>query len=260
MKSGNYAIEKKKPFGGKNSFADALILFSFLDYVKLNDIEGAFFISYNTEDFCKRENGKKKLHTDLIEEFNESKALFFKTVGEALRTIKEDIISKEELDLIEEEMDIDYQSSNFHYCNICADNGNRQNKIHFVEPKELKDERVVPANIQTSYNYFPSLTHLNDNQTIEIGYCSVCDSQHFICIGCDSLNPVWEIDLNERIDCNGCNEEYIIKAKQDSYGYHSFEYILPRIKDHCEKCGQDFNIEDLIAGRCADCIVESLKI
>ncbi len=54
VKSGQFALEKKAPFKFKNSFADALIVFSFLDYVKSNSIQNAMFITYNTDDFCEK--------------------------------------------------------------------------------------------------------------------------------------------------------------------------------------------------------------
>src|SRR5690606_16558300 len=102
IEAGNLAIKKAPPFGIKNSYADALILLSFMEFVKTEGINGAKFVTYNTEDFCKKENGKKNLHPEIEPLFKDTNSEFYKIVGEALNTIKENIIDEETLALIEE--------------------------------------------------------------------------------------------------------------------------------------------------------------
>lgn len=81
LKAGKFALEKKAPFLRKNSFADALIFFSFIKYVKTNGISGALFISYNTDDFCEKEKSKRDIHPDLEPDLKESESKFYTIVG-----------------------------------------------------------------------------------------------------------------------------------------------------------------------------------
>lgn len=215
IKAGKFALEKKAPFRLKNSFADALIVFSFLDYVMSNSIEGSLFISYNTDDFCEKKEGKKNLHPDLVKEFEDAKSNFYKIVGEALNTIEQDIVSKEELELIEEMQNDENWSYEPEICQVCQENNDRFNAVTFGRPCELIDERLSPrANPNTrKYNFAEnSIQPLTDNPitTIEVGFCDWCNTEHFICINCGATNPIWEGEYNERKECEGCGLNYII--------------------------------------------------
>lgn len=167
-KSGQYALEKKAPFKLKNSFADALILFSFLDYVKTQSIENAIFISYNTDDFCEKKNGKKLLHPDLVEEFDKAKSKFYKIVGEALNTIEKDIVSKEELALIEELQNENNWNDDIEFCDVCLENDDRTSALYFNN-RDLIDERnpeIVENPNQTEFEFAKNLPRCQKKECI----------------------------------------------------------------------------------------------
>jgi hypothetical protein len=63
-------IAKKAPMQKKSSVADALIVFSLIQYSKLNPGNHYFFVSNNTEDFYDKTSSPKEIHHDLKPEFD----------------------------------------------------------------------------------------------------------------------------------------------------------------------------------------------
>lgn len=87
------ALKKKAPFHKKNSMADALILFSAIEYFKeggFDWIDNTFFVSNNTEDFCEKK-GSSKIHPDLAAYLVQSQILFDTNLARVLN-LSEDII------------------------------------------------------------------------------------------------------------------------------------------------------------------------
>lgn len=257
-KSGQYALEKKAPFKLKNSFADALILFSFLDYVKTESIEGAIFISYNTDDFCEKKEGKKLLHPDLVEEFENAKSKFYKIVGEALNTIEEDIISKEELALIEELQNENNWNDDIDFCDVCRENDDRISALYFNQ-RPLIDERnsdIIedPNQIEFSFSKdLPKSKKAGIYSSIEIGNCDWCSSEHFKCVDCGDINAVWEGEYNKKKECEGCGLEYLISREYSRDGMEEIEYLIPKSTQTCEKCGDEFDKDEVIENICINC-------
>ncbi|MFY0630001.1 MAG: DUF4935 domain-containing protein [Flavobacteriaceae bacterium] len=257
-KSGQFALEKKAPFKLKNSFADALILFSFLEYVESNSIENSIFISYNTDDFCEKKDGKKSLHTDLRNEFTQANSRFYKIVGEALNTIEKDIVSKEELALIEELQNESNWNEEIEFCEICQETNDKTNVILFYD-KELLDERQPeqihdPNQIELDFaKELPKSKSRGQNLSIEAGNCEWCNCEHFKCADCGNTNAVWENEFNKAKECEGCGLEYLILRKHDRDGVEEIEYIIPKSTSNCSKCGGEFDIDDMIESLCFDC-------
>ena len=258
-KAGDFALQKKAPFKTKNSFADALILFSFLDYVTTKGIENAKFVTYNTDDFCEKKDGKKYLHSDLVSEFENAKSKFYKIVGEALKTIEDDLISKEELSLIEEMQNEENWSYDPEFCEVCSDSNDRLNEISFGRPVELVDERVkVIANKdQLIFDFAKNLVVPKTSTTptsIEVGHCDWCNTEHFKCVNCGAINAVWQDEYNKRKECEGCGLNYFIKVTFDRKGFEQEEvYIIPKDTETCQKCGEEFNKEDITENICYNC-------
>lgn len=250
IKSGKFAIEKKAPFKNKNSFADALIVFSFIEYVAKESIEGAIFVTYNTEDFCEKKEGKKYLHPDLEPDFTKSKSLFYTILGEAMNTIKEDIVSKEELEWIKELQEEAERDGNTDYCEICANNNSWSNEVYFGKPKRLFDERIGiqifnPNQIEFEFSKVLEKTPPTKYyKKIEVGHCSWCNAEHFKCVDCGSLNALWDNDYNERKECDNCGLPYYVDTTNDNEKIGE-GHIYRILKDNeiCEKCGNEF--EDL---------------
>jgi len=228
LMSSDLALSNKAPFIKKNSFADAVILMSFITYVKKEKIIGAKFISYNTEDFCKKENGRTSLHPDLVPFFNETKSEFYKIVGEALNSIEENIVSVETLQLIkrrqEEIFDEDYT------CEEC--DGNREgygNIITFWNDTEINNEY---DNSHENHKFHTALT----------GNCEWCNSLHIRCPKCDSVTSLAEYRFDENIECEGgCGLIFYVDTSNDVeyIGEHEIILIDHRV-EKCAECGKDF--------------------
>ena len=258
IKCGKYALEKKAPFKFKNSYADALILFSLLDYVKTESIKNSIFISYNTDDFCEKKDKKRLLHPDLVEEFKEANCHFYTIVGEALNTVKKDILSKEELDLIQELQNDSNWNNDIEFCLACQENNDKMSEVYFGGPIEIIDERLKnKVDLRSVKNDFfldsEPVFDIPYTKTIEVGNCDWCDTEHFKCIVCGELNAIWQNEYNEDKECEGCGLTYFIKRKYDRKGIEDIEYTIPNNTIKCEKCGEDFNKEDMIENLCINC-------
>jgi hypothetical protein len=262
IQSAKNALAKKAPFLKKNSFADAVIMFSFLEYVTANNIEDSLFVSYNTDDFCEKKDGKKLLHPDLVPEFTSAKATFYHIVGEALQTIKEDIISKEELELIRDLQDEDEGKSE--RCVVCEQN-DRYSLVYFGET-ELLDERTF-KNIHPKISQQNSLdlgeefepTFENALTSIWTGRCDYCNTEHFLCAKCGSLNEILDQEYNERKACEGCGLDYLIEVEDDEIGMpiETSYSILKPIKQ-CRYCGDEYDEDEFQQDEdiCNDCLKE----
>jgi ElaB/YqjD/DUF883 family membrane-anchored ribosome-binding protein len=257
-KAGEFALAKKAPFKMKNSFADALIIFSLLDYLKTNSIRDALFVSYNTDDFCEKKDGTKTLHPDLKPELQEAECLFFKNVGEALNTIEKHILTEEELSFIQRKQEEENWSYEPDTCLVCEENHDRYTPVTYGPPVELLDEGLSQkANgTQASFDFSENTVQpLTDNPitTIEVGHCDWCGTEHFHCIHCGALNAVWDNEYNELKPCEGCGLNYLINREQDGDGIDEVTYSIPRTKETCELCGDEFYPEEMIEGLCQKC-------
>lgn len=258
LKSGEFALEKKAPFKLKNSFADALIVFSFIDYVKTNSIEGALFITYNSDDFCEKKEGKKSLHPDLEPDFTETKSKFYTIVGEAINTIEKDIVSKEELELIKEMQEEASREEHIEYCEVCLENNDRYNEIYFGRPVEIFDERATlkpdPKQGELEFSKdFPKTPAAVTFNTLKVGYCSWCNTEHFICASCGALNAIWDNDYNKRKECDGCGLPYYVDREMDGDGIEEINYRILKDRETCQKCGNEFDADGSGLNVCPNC-------
>lgn len=252
LHAGEYALSKKAPFKEKNSFADALILFSFIDYVEQNQIEGAKFISYNTDDFCEKKEKEKHLHSDLKPHFTRSKSEFFKIVGRALKTIKDDIATKEELEQIEHDAayEFELEMANVEYCEACF-----KQEIYWDDPIEIPTELKLDE-IDDSQMEFAFAEDMPKTKTekiiskIQITNCSYCGTEHFKCQRCETTNtPSW---YGGKTICEGCGLAYFVKTSGDGSG--DIEYRI--IKDYlsCINCGREYENNGLNDSKmCSSC-------
>jgi hypothetical protein len=257
-KAGDFALEKKAPFKLKNSFADALIIFTLFDYLKKQSIENAIFVTYNTDDFCEKKNGKNFLHSDLKNEFKAVKCDFFKFVGEALNTINEDVISDEELALIEQRQNEENWSDSSEFCEIC-ENNDRLSEVTFGYPIELIDERVyevIDPN-QLSFEFAEKVAipaTVTKPKSIKVGHCDCCGTEHFICVDCETLNSVWQHEYGEEKKCEDCGLTYRIEIITGRKGSQEGKvYIILKDTETCQKCGKEFDKNEIVENLCGDC-------
>lgn len=259
IKAGHFALEKKAPFRNRNSFADALIVFSFIDFVKTKSIEGALFITYNTDDFCEKKNGEKYLHPDLKPEFSSSKSEFYKIVGEALNTIEKDIVSNEELEFIKEQQEEAERERDIVYCQVCNEMSDRYNEVYFGRPQELIDERNRLKYIDPNQGEFEFAENLPKTKPkkyfdkIEVGHCNWCNTEHFICVNCGNVNAVWNNEYNERKECDSCGLPYLIDTSNDNDDVGEPQYRILKDTQTCEKCGNEFEDDGSGNNICEKC-------
>jgi len=95
----DFALAKKAPFKNKNSMADALILFSSIDYVKQEGVVNCLFVSSNTEDFSS--SNRLQIHEDLKEIFDECGMRYFANIGQAINEIEANLIKDKDIKIIE---------------------------------------------------------------------------------------------------------------------------------------------------------------
>ncbi len=258
LKAGQFALEKKAPFKNKNSFADAIILFSFFDYIKVNSIKDAIFISYNTDDFCQKANNKKTLHPDLKPGFLETQSKYYSIVGEAINTIEKNIISQEELEWIKEQQQFT-EEEQMVFCEICSEMNNRTNVVSFNNSFTLYDERKQlmydPNQLELEFaEKMPKSKFKPKEESINVGFCDWCNSAHFECVECGTINPIWENEYDEEKECEGCGLIYIATIDKKTDSLHEIDTIvIPKNKGFCIKCNDEYEITDLNKGICPYC-------
>lgn len=251
------ALEKKAPVHKKNGFADALIVLSFLSYVKENNIEHGIFISYNTEDFCVTENKKHSLHSDLETLFNNTKAVFHSTLGRAIKEIEPELVDDYTIELIES-MQTDYDDRDV--CTECDGYHGYGNEIYFNKPEEVENENKYKFSDNHPKLPFDDVQIVSSTQrkltdTIQIGYCAHCSTQYIRCQNCEDIIQV-EYDViygsDDTLTCN-CGIMYRSESYFDrEIGEITTWKILDDRTKICEGCGEEF-IDKLDIGMCLKC-------
>jgi hypothetical protein len=97
-----HSIARKKPFHGKqlDSLADAMILFSLLNYAKTNELKDEIIIvSSNYKDFAESANKKEELHSDIRNLFDGFSVSLRANIESAIhkfspRTTSSDVLKK----------------------------------------------------------------------------------------------------------------------------------------------------------------------
>jgi len=257
LKSGQFAFEKKAPFGKKNSFADALIVFSFLEYVKENEIEEASFITYNIDDFCEKKEGKKYLHRDLKPDFETTKSKFYTVVGKAINSIEKGIVTQEELDYIEQQQ-LEIADETVEFCRECSEMNDRLNLVEFGAFISLEDNRKIlqydPNQLEFDFaKDMPKSKYKKPIDEIEIGYCNWCNTLHYKCVECDTVNAVLENNYDEIIECEGCGQEYRIEVDKTPHNYNNIQYFIIHEEKRCSICGNVLVENELEDDKCIDC-------
>ncbi len=259
LKSGRFAIDKKAPFLKKNSFADAVILFSFIEYIEKNYILNAVFVTYNTDDFCQKREGKFSLHPDLVPEFQRSYSVFYNASGEAISNINSNITTEllesiREV-IIEDGMDEAVEEVSSEECQRCY------HEIDF-QTVDLDDDRETKSNNQFEFDFVKSLEIVRSSMSFNrliIGNCSYCDTDYFVCASCGFLNIVEDDDYDVRKECNGvgCYLPYYISSE---YGYWDYvrgkkidKYSILAAKKNCQQCGDEILNDGSDNNICASC-------
>jgi len=246
------ALQKKAPFLKKNSFADAVILLSFCNYIEENKIASGIFISYNHEDYCKKENNRRFLHPDLQPFITKASAKFFTVIGEAINTI-EKVLTEEELLRIHEVQ----EEWEVHYCEVCEDN-RRYSELFFSDPFDIDNENIIsyPAGNDPELP-LPRLENqrskpISQITTIQLSQCSYCGTEHYMCQKCGSVHALWDHMYNERTECEGCGTPYYFDRSYSHRGDDELQIRVLKDLKTCQGCNNDF--EELSdSGLCQAC-------
>ena len=204
-----------------------MILFSFIEYVEKNYIIDAVFVTYNTDDFCLKKDGKFSLHPDLIQEFKRSYSVFYNASGEAINNINKnidnEIFNSIREEIIESEMEELLADPISESCQLCS------HAIDFIvveldSGKEIKD----PNQLQFDFVKFIEIRKLsNPLDRLMVAECSYCDTDYFICAACGFINIVEYNDYDVRKECAGylCNLPYYISSEYGHWDYIHEMYI-----------------------------------
>jgi hypothetical protein len=251
LQSAELALKKKAPFVKKNSFADAVILMVFCNYLKENNIFGGMFISYNSEDYCIKENGKKHFHPDLQPFLDDIKGKFYTVIGEAINTV-ETILTEQEMARIKEVQD-DWTPR---FCEVCEGN-RRHSDLFFSQPFEIENENkieLLPSNdMEIPFKNItkPQRKAKEFIHTIQMAQCSYCGTDHYLCEKCGSMNCLWDHMYNERTECEGCGTPYFFDRSGLWNGGELKIRVLEDLKV-CQSCNEEF--EDLSdSNLCTEC-------
>lgn len=197
------AINKDKaPFlNSKNNVADAIILFSSIDYLIKNMIdytEQAVFVSGNYKEYGISKD-KNEFHLDIKERIEELDISYHQNWG-SLLVLAEDI--QQEIDYFNELI----LDDNYFYCQMPSCDkpdgmhgfGYLDNQLRFTDSKETNDPNQL--------NLFPlPKPRVNNEQKVDCGYCLICSTMHIECPNCKNL----VVDFNDnQIYCNTCETYY----------------------------------------------------
>lgn len=180
-------------------------------------------------------------------------------VGEVLNTIKEDIITKEELEWVKQ-MQIDAErKKDAEYCQVCSKMHGRPSELYFGNPIEIFNERkfdqLDPNQMELEFaKDMPKEIPEEIISTIQVTDCSYCSTEHFKCQKCNTVNAVWDHEYDTRKECAGCDLPYFIDTSNDYENIgEGYEYKI--IKDYldCGKCGEQFEDDLTNTGLCQKC-------
>jgi hypothetical protein len=240
----DWSVEGNAPFKGdkKNSMADALILFSSIDFIKqelyddfLNKHD-PIFVSGNKGDFSD-EKEADLIHSDLAPKLKEVEMLFFRSLPKALNTLEEKLFQEEEVRRIEEEMQLFYEA-NLGYCNVCSPDEEHEslNIIHFNGGEEIDSEIESNPN-QMDLDFDEDGMYILKDDTpetyyIERGDCMLCGTEHIRCGKCKESTPIDDA-TKDGFECEGCGTFYKITHKY--LGSGMFEDRITMSKNPNEK-------------------------
>ncbi len=225
VKVSDWAVAKQAPFIGdkKNSTADALILFSAVEYIKsISDELDVFdtpfynsprsiFVSGNKGDFSAT-NNSDLIHDHLKPILDEVNMLFFRSLPRALDHI--DNLLFQETEIAKMELEIENLDDSTYSCDICSGDEDNpySNLVHFGKVEEIVNETEHSSNpnqltIELGEEFSQKMVE-ERLTSIVIGNCNYCDSEYIECQNCGQIFATSQFENPERIDCPGCNVRY----------------------------------------------------
>jgi hypothetical protein len=244
----DWATEKKAPFTGKgkNSMADALILFSAIDFIKsqeaifefpdgdFNDIPRSIFISGNKNDFSSADN-KDKIHDQLEEILDLVNMKYYISLPKALKRVDETLFADLELfSKMDAEMQDYLQEED--YCLECDVDPDRpiSNYIHFYPPEEITNETIQPIDPNQLTLFADTPKTVKIISTIQRGFCNNCDAEHIKCQKCGAIMS--DMYFDDVFNCVGCDIWYEVTSNYVGEGLFDENIkIVSEPSDHSDE-------------------------
>lgn len=224
-----FALDKLAPFANQNSMADALIFLQMIEYLKTNNISGAYFITWNSKDFFP----KKTLSPNLDELLKSVNGKFFSSLAFAIHSITQEVLTTEELKEIErKKLELEEYG-----CLDCALHRSRWSPISFENSYRIVDERdsFDPNQLSIFVEYQKPK---NKPEFIKAGSCGYCGSVHIKCPTCDELMGFpYQYSFNEIYNCECCGMKFVFNSVHDRKGEIEIqEFIILDNKRQCAGC------------------------
>ena len=217
----DFSIKKKAPFhNSKNNMADALILFSTDEFVRLNVKDPSsevIFISNNVSEFC-NPNDHTKFHDDILQAL--STRIHFETnLGKALNLSKSLIEDYEKIiEEIAETNEFECMAINCITSESFSGFGHLDSKIAATQIVSEENPYQLKINLGLPEQH----TSVPTRTKILSGECHFCGTTHFLCPVCDELIC---LEQNEdEIECE-CLTKIYIKYFPDNYSIKAIEFI-----------------------------------
>lgn len=251
----NLATEKKFPFEyEKNNFADALIFYQFINYMKANGLEKGHFVTSNKKDFFP----DKKLHKSFQVEIDATKSFFYKSLAEALnKSLDEELVNLKELKRIEELSEFEMDLDDYYYCLVCSEDAEFVPVLRFSKDIEVVDSRDKRDKNQLDI-FVETIVPEDLEQVLETeaesAICSQCGTEHLICPECRDVWDFHKYRINKIQNCENCNLRFIYIEEKDKKGEFVRNLLeLLNSYDLCNKCGCEFDSRESGIDICESC-------
>lgn len=206
----NMALKKKKaPFlNSKNNLADALILFSSIEFLKeklIPDISNAIFISYNHTEYATNDD-KDEFHPDIKRRIGKLDLTYVRDLNQAVPISEEMQASiaafHEYREAILDEISFSCMSP---FCDSETDINSFGYLDSTVRVKSVLEDEEDPFQLKLF-----ELPELQDTEEFKIkkvktGKCLYCGTLHLECPDCESLMIELDDAMVEGIYCKECD-------------------------------------------------------
>lgn len=262
----NLAMEKKFPFENeKNNFADALIFYQFINYLKDNGLEKGHFVTSNKKEFFPTGT----LHESLQKEIGDTNSFFYKSLSEALnRTLNEELVNLKELKRIEElaelaemELELDEYCCQASDCDGGIDSVlNFRHNIQIIDNRPKKDKNQLAFEFEDEFEGAPYIEDLTET-VAEGAVCGYCGTEHIVCPECKEIWDFQTYETNKPQQCNSCDLKFMVIEQKDRKGMvlNSYLELLDDDKDYCSNCGREYDARESGIDICEICNEEYIN-
>lgn len=223
-------LKKLAPLHRKSSTADAVLVYSLINFAENNQNNEFFFISNNVDDFCSKEN-KDEIHTDLKDDFNKNNIQFFRNINSVIKDLTKKIPITIDLDeLKESKLKTSFKSQiiNPYVINSLITSDSYLNNIEMMD-------LVLKTSSPTKHQIITILSLFEENQSYRSYFFKKADS------------PIWFMILKEKgfFNCKNNPSPIPIDSGFSIPPWEVMDYLIKISNEF--KNGQSLNlVNDLI--------------